>query len=106
MRPNRFGESDPATPDSIPPAMHAQLYTMISICLTLGNVEFEDPDVGEGCIITTPETLELVAEMMQIAPEDLGQAITSKTMGGGVIEVGPFAPRSQDLAKSRLLPEL
>ena len=63
---------------------------MISICLSLGNVEFEDPDVGEGCIITTPETLELVAEMMQIAPEDLGQAVTSKTMGGGVIEVPAY----------------
>lgn len=31
--------------------------------------------------------LEVAAEMMQVPPEDLGQAITSKTMGGGVIEV-------------------
>ena len=38
-------------------------------------------------MITTPETLELAADLLQIAPEDLGQAVTSKTMGGGVIEV-------------------
>ena len=60
---------------------------MLSFCLTSGNCEFEDNDAGEGCIITTPETLELAAEMMQVAPEDLGQAVTSRTMGGGVIEV-------------------
>ena len=38
---------------------------LISICLHLGNVEFEDND-GEGCAITTPETLEMTAEMLQV----------------------------------------
>ena len=71
----------------------AQLYTMLSFCLHLGNCDFEDNESGEGCIITTPETLEIEAEMLQTAPEDLGAAITSKTMGGGVIEVKrPFEP--------------
>merc|ERR1719310_1678761 len=75
---------------------------MVSICLAIGNVQFEDPDVGEGCLITTPETLELAAEMMQVAPEDLGQAITSKTMGGGVIEVfiKPLEARQANIARS------
>jgi len=64
-----------------------ELYTLVSLCLMLGNVQFEDPEQGEGCLIKTPESLEKAAEMMQVAPEDLGQAVTSKTMGGGVIEV-------------------
>jgi myosin heavy subunit len=42
-----------------------ELYTLISCCLNLGNVEFEDNEDGEGCMITTPETLELTAEMLQ-----------------------------------------
>ena len=82
-----------------------ELYTLVSICLSLGNVQFEDPDVGEGCLITTPEVLELTAEMMQIAPEDLGQAITSKTMGGGVIEVfiKPLEARQAATARSSMI---
>ena len=79
-----------------------ELYTMISFCLNAGNVEFEDNENGEGCMITTPETLELAAELIQVAPEDLGQAITSKTMGGGVIEVfiKPLEARQANLARS------
>ena len=79
-----------------------ELYTMFSFCLNLGNVNFEDNDSGEGCVITTPETLELSAELLQLAPEDLGQAITSKTMGGGVIEtfIKPLEARQANIARS------
>ena len=82
-----------------------ELYTMFSIGLHLGNVEFEDSDSGEGCAITTPETLELTAEMLQVAPEDLGQAVTAKTMGGGVIEVflKPLEARQARGAASSLI---
>jgi myosin heavy subunit len=65
----------------------SELYMLFSFCLQLGNVNFEDDDGGDGCMITTPEVLELASELMQVQPEDLGAAITSKTMGGGVIEV-------------------
>ena len=82
-----------------------ELYTLVSICLMIGNVQFEDPEIGEGCVITTPETLEHAAEMMQIAPEDLGQAITSKTMGGGVIEVfiKPLEARQANGSRSSMI---
>ena len=68
-------------------AKRQELYMMLSFCMHLGNCEFDDNEAGEGCMITTPETLEMAAEMMGVAPEDLGAAITSKTMGGGVIEI-------------------
>jgi len=82
-----------------------ELYMMLSFCLHLGNVDFEDNDSGEGCMITTPETLELAADLLQIAPEDLGQAVTSKTMGGGVIEVfiKPLEARQALVAKNSMI---
>jgi len=82
-----------------------ELYMMLSFCLQVGNVDFEDNDAGEGCLITTPEVLELAAEVLQCGPEDLGQAITSKTMGGGVIEifVKPLEARQADTARKSLI---
>jgi len=86
-------------------AQRQELYMMLSFCLQLGNVNFEDNDAGEGCLITTPEVLELSAEILQCGPEDLGQAITSKTMGGGVIEVfiKPLEARQADTTRKSLI---
>merc|ERR1719502_354748 len=82
-----------------------ELYLMLSFCLQLGNVDFEENDAGEGCLITTPEQLELAAEILQVGPEDLGTAITSKTMGGGVIEVfvKPLEARQANVARNSLI---
>jgi hypothetical protein len=82
-----------------------ELYMLFSFCLQLGNVNFEENDAGEGCLITTPEQLELSAEMLQVGPEDLGTAITSKTMGGGVIEVfiKPLEIRQANGARNSLI---
>ena len=46
-----------------------ELYMLFSFCLQLGNVDFEDNDAGEGSVITTPEQLELSAEMVQVKTE-------------------------------------
>ena len=82
-----------------------ELYMLFSFCLQIGNVQFEDADGAEGSTITTPEQLELSAEMLQVAPEELGQAVTSRTMGGGVIEVflKPLEPRQANGARNSLI---
>ena len=82
-----------------------ELYMLFSFCLNVGNVDFEDADGAEGSTITTPEVLEQSAEMLQVAPEDLGEAMTAKTMGGGVIEVflKPLEARQANGARNSMI---
>ena len=54
---------------------------MFSFCMALGNVDFEDNDSGEGSIITTPETLETAAELLQSHGK---LALRRKRAGSGV----------------------
>jgi myosin heavy subunit len=64
-----------------------ELYTMLSVCMNLGNVEFVAHSSSEGCAVSNKDQLDLVCKMLQVKPDQLAQALTSKTMGGGVIEV-------------------
>ena len=65
--------------------LRGELYTMLSFCMTCGNVDFNENDKSESSV-KNGDVNEEAAELIQVPPPDLAKCLTSRTMGGGVIE--------------------
>ena len=79
-----------------------QLYMMYSICLHLGNLDIGPMD--QGSTITNADELQRTAAMLQVTPEQLATAVTTRTMGGGKIETfsKPLEPTAAKNARNSL----
>ena len=72
-----------------------ELYTILASVLHLGNLEFVPCDSRDGSEIKNPAQLKLCAELLQVSPEQLLNAITYKSVGGGKMSIvqTPLNPR-------------
>ena len=61
-----------------------ELYTMLCISLWLGNLKFKED--GQGSKVTNADVLKKSAELLQVPPDRLENAMVQRTMGGGVVE--------------------
>ena len=80
-----------------------EAYTMLSICLNLGNIKF---DAGkEGSEIKDQKLLQRIADQLQVDAKMVQDAITYKTMGGGKLSTykSPLEPSRANVARNSLV---
>jgi len=84
--------------------LRTELYTMLAACLYIGNIEFGENDKSEASVKNL-DVNEEASELIQVPPEALAKVLTSRTMGGGVIEffLSPLDKRRAGFAKNSVV---
>jgi hypothetical protein len=80
-----------------------EMYTMLSLCLNLGNLAFKPGK--EGSDIPDQKLLAKCAKDLQVDTQMLNDAIVYKTMGGGKLSTykSPLEPKRAEVARNSLV---
>lgn len=81
------------------------VYRILATVMEIGNIQFVPNDETSGSSFKDEAVVAAAAKMLKCDPKDLGFAVTSKTVGGGAIEVfqKPLEPQQANAARNSLV---